>query len=171
MILILGTPDSGKSVLAEKIMSDDGADGDLKKAYIATMEPFGEEGIKRIERHRKQREGKGFVTFEKNVGVDELLPDFIAENINAALLECVSNLVGNEIYKKENADKNDETLTNLICEEIMALDEFLDKYVVVTNDFDFDASYDEETRKYIRITKLVNRVLEERAEKVYFLNK
>ena len=32
--------------------------------YVATMRPFDEEGEKRIERHRRMRDGKGFLTVE-----------------------------------------------------------------------------------------------------------
>lgn len=167
MILIIGSPDSGKSLMAEKIMTEADGESGMKKAYIATMEPYGQEGINRIKKHRKQREGKGFITYEKTTGLEELLPTFAKAGLKFALLECVSNLVGNEIYNKKNAGKNDEELTNLICKEILALDENFDKYVVVTNEFEYEPSFDEETKRYVRITSMVNRLLEERADSVY----
>ena len=58
--LIIGGSASGKSEYAERLVCS--LPG--KRIYAATMEPFGEEGRERIARHRKLREGKGFVTVE-----------------------------------------------------------------------------------------------------------
>ena len=58
--LIIGGSASGKSEYAERLVCP--LPG--KRIYVATMEPFGEEGRERIARHRKLREGKGFVTAE-----------------------------------------------------------------------------------------------------------
>ena len=58
--LIIGGSASGKSEYAERLVCS--LPG--KRIYVATMEPFGEEGRERIARHRKLREGKGFVTAE-----------------------------------------------------------------------------------------------------------
>ena len=45
IIVVIGTPDSGKSALAEKLCCE--LAGSMKKKYIATMVPYGEEGLKR----------------------------------------------------------------------------------------------------------------------------
>ena len=58
--LIIGGSASGKSEYAERLVCS--LPG--KRIYAATMEPFGEEGRERIARHRKLREGRGFVTVE-----------------------------------------------------------------------------------------------------------
>ena len=58
--LIIGGSASGKSEYAERLVCSLSG----KRIYVATMEPFGEEGRERIARHRKLREGKGFVTAE-----------------------------------------------------------------------------------------------------------
>ena len=64
--LIIGGSASGKSEYAERLVCS--LPG--KRIYVATMEPFGEEGRERIARHRKLREGKGFATVEvpRNLG-------------------------------------------------------------------------------------------------------
>lgn len=56
LILVLGGSGSGKSAFAEALTMSFGG----TRAYIATMEPFGEEGRRRIERHRLMRKDKGF---------------------------------------------------------------------------------------------------------------
>ena len=53
--LVIGAAASGKSAYAESLCL--GHDG--PRVYLATMEPFGEEGARRIARHRALREGKG----------------------------------------------------------------------------------------------------------------
>ena len=59
--LVIGAAASGKSAYAESLCL--GHDG--PRVYMATMEPFGEEGARRIARHRALREGKGFSTLER----------------------------------------------------------------------------------------------------------
>ena len=59
--LVIGAAASGKSAYAESLCL--GHDG--PRVYLATMEPFGEEGARRIARHRALREGKGFSTLER----------------------------------------------------------------------------------------------------------
>ena len=56
LIIITGVSGSGKSEYAEQICCR--LAGDNKKYYVATMQPFGEEGRIRIEKHKRQREGK-----------------------------------------------------------------------------------------------------------------
>ena len=60
LCLVIGGSASGKSEYAERHVS--ALPG--RRIYAATMQPFGEEGRQRIARHRKLREGKGFVTIE-----------------------------------------------------------------------------------------------------------
>ncbi|MBP3879053.1 MAG: bifunctional adenosylcobinamide kinase/adenosylcobinamide-phosphate guanylyltransferase [Lachnospiraceae bacterium] len=60
LCLVIGGSASGKSEYAERhVCALPG-----RRIYAATMQPFGEEGRQRIARHRKLREGKGFVTVE-----------------------------------------------------------------------------------------------------------
>ena len=72
MILITGGSGSGKSAYGEKRILEA---GEMTRYYIATMEVFGEEGRKKVERHKMLRQGKGFITIEspKDVGRVEKL--------------------------------------------------------------------------------------------------
>lgn len=164
MILIIGTPNSGKSKFAEDIiLSLDSSDN---KAYIATMEPYGEEGNRRVKKHQKMREGKGFITYEKPRAIGELCDDFTSRNVKTALLECVSNLVGNELYHEAYLEKSNDQITEIIVDEIKCVDSVIDNLVVVTNDFLEDEQYDDETKRYIEVVKLVNAKLLRLADKV-----
>ena len=92
--LVTGGSGSGKSEYAENWLT-----GRNKKdgtyIYIATMQPYTEETMKKIERHHRLRAGKGFRTLEKYTDLSELE---IPKN-QGILLECISNLVANELYR------------------------------------------------------------------------
>ena len=165
-VLILGQAGSGKSALAEDIAVESGGS---RRYYIATMKVYDKEGIARVEKHRRQREGKGFITIERQydlAGVTDMMKD---PGHAVVLLECVSNLVGNELF--ENPDMTDEKRKLLIpakgdartvfAERIFAdiklLSERVACLIVVSNTYEADgASYDDETRLYVRMLELVN---------------
>ena len=153
--LVIGGGGSGKSAFAESIaVSYSG-----KTAYIATMEPYGEEGAKRIERHRKMRADKGFDTIEQYSFINEKT----AENYENVLLECVSNLVANHIFT-ENDENVIENVTNGIGKMIKSVK----NTVIVTNDiFNDGCDYDDITRDYIAKLGAVNCRLAQIADEVY----
>lgn len=157
MILIIGTPDSGKSELAENIMQEISCNE--QKAYIATMIPFDEEGQNRIKKHRIFREGKNFVTIEEAYCVSNTISVLVKEEIKSALLECVSNLVGNVIHSDKNINKQDDTLINDIVKDICNLSSNIENLIVVANNFETKDDYDEDTKRYIYINNSVNEKL------------
>ena len=188
IVLVLGTPDSGKSKIAEDILmrlaaglditgspAEEGgrnesgrlaAPAGMDKLYIATMIPFGEEGDRRIEKHRNMRAGKGFLTVEKYTEVDSLIGEITDLDRKCCLLECMSNLVGNEMHDPRNLSLSDEELEKLITEQVLALGKSCGHLVVVANRFlTEDAGYDDETRRYVRIADRVNEILKAGADK------
>ena len=62
MILVIGGSGSGKSAYAEKVALE--CQKEKRHFYLATMHVFGEEGQKKVERHKRMRAGKGFVTID-----------------------------------------------------------------------------------------------------------
>ncbi len=167
-VLIIGTPDSGKSEKAEALAMELGAGSPImdgasiqKKYYIATMIPYGEEGANRVEKHRKLREGKGFVTIEKPTKVHELIDEISDLQDSTCLLECMSNLIGNEMH---STMRSATEITN----SVMMLAEATSNLVIVTNKFPLeDASYDEDTQKYVKLVNCVNEELSSKVDKVY----
>ena len=92
--MVIGGSGSGKSEFAETICMELPAE---KKCYIATMQAFDEESRARIAKHRKARSGKGFETIEQGTHLEAVcLPGGCT-----ALLECMSNLVANEVFAPE----------------------------------------------------------------------
>ena len=103
--LIIGGSGSGKSAYAEDYVL--AAAADLPKYYIATMQVYDAEGRKKVARHQRLRAGKGFQTIEQPRNMHkaaEIVTRDRKETENEALLECMSNLVANEMFDGETED-------------------------------------------------------------------
>ena len=68
-----------------------------------SMQVFDEEGKQRIERHKNMRSGKNFKTIEQPYNVEEAIEkmDIKDPSKRTALLECMSNLLANEMFSDE----------------------------------------------------------------------
>ena len=155
--LIIGTPGSGKSELAEAIVSADC--GDKTKYYIAAMIPYGQEGSDRVAKHRRMRQGKGFITLEIPFDIDTAP---VTGN-SIALLECVSNLVANELFERHTpAGRCEEK----IISEIGRLAASVDDTVIVSNHFEISDDFDDETRDYSLLMDRINERLRALADEV-----
>ena len=193
--LITGGSGSGKSAYAEKyICHASNEKGFKEKYYIATMQVFDDEGQRKIDRHRRLRAGKGFITIEQPRDIQDAVSKLQSENClktgRSALLECMSNLVANEMFppvdasdtkeagvKKEALDgpdnmrDYDNTLISLVSKkvlkEVSILSENVAELVIVTNNvFEDGVCYDESTMNYIKAMGIVNRGLAAMAESV-----
>lgn len=187
MYLIIGGSGSGKSAYAEELLFSLPDAG--KKYYIATMQVYDEESRRRVQKHRKQREGKRFYTIEQPVHVSGALTQMDAGK-KSAMLECVSNLVANEMFAKDiyaedmyaddphvedmHTDDSDvketglkkskdcsaEAVADKIVDDIMKLHQPLQQLVIVSNNvFEDGVSYDEMTMEYIKTMGIVNQKL------------
>ncbi len=146
MIFILGGSGSGKSLFAEEAARKNGA----PLYYVATMRPYGEEAQQRIARHRKQRTQKGFTTVECYTR-----PDLLCWNgTETVLLECMSNLLLNEMTENENFSETE------FLQQIAALERKVKTLYLVSNDISSDGCvYDAFTERYRKIMGNVNRAL------------
>lgn len=165
LVMITGGSGSGKSAYAERVLSAlaEREEKSCRSYYLATMMVYGEEGRRKVERHRKLREGKGFVTVEQPLDIADCP---LEAGENAALLECMSNLAANEMFREETPKMSGEVAEKIIA-EIDVLREQLSYLVIVTNNvFEDGISYEEETMNYIRALGEINRKLAERADVV-----
>ena len=109
-VLILGGSASGKSKIAEETICSF-CEG--QKYYIATMKVGNdEENIERVAKHREQRKEKNFVTIECPNNRDNALKEMSAKK--NALLECVSNLVANEMFFKAEIASVEDTVNKVV---------------------------------------------------------
>ncbi len=176
--IILGGSGSGKSEYAEdyllqrhllqqknQILKKERLDkNELERngnlIYIATMQPFGKEMEQKIKRHQLMRQKKNFTTLECYTGLAEIsLPEkaFV-------LLECMSNLVANEMFSEQGA--REHTLEEVLS-GIERLSHQGAELVVVTNNvFEDGYNYDRSTMEYLRILGEINVSISRRADQV-----
>lgn len=162
LVIVSGGAASGKSELGERICVQLGA----HPAYIATMQPFGDEAAQRIEKHRRDRAGRGFTTYEAYdcAALGGLAhPQFTIDH-GCALLECMSNLCANEIFSAGAAPEHAPAVIMQAVERLMA---GLRGLVIVTNEVCLDAEhYSAETRAYMAALAKVNTLLAAKADAV-----
>lgn len=178
--LVTGGSGSGKSAYAESLLSS--CEG--IRYYIATMQIYDAEGEKKVERHRKLRAGKGFLTIESPMNVGKIRFACAGEAEQAqyrqgaerkvqgssgkksALLECMSNLTANEMFTKDGM-KSEEEVVEKIVSEIQTLSQKLDNLVIVTNNvFEDGVIYDAGTMEYLRALGRINAALARLADRV-----
>lgn len=179
MLLVVGGSGSGKSACAEQIAVKAGDGGSL--FYLATMQIYDAEGEKKVARHRKLREGKGFCTIEQPRDLAEAAGK-IREAGNririsagqreasikaVALLECMSNLVANEMFPDGEPQRTADMVAEKVIREVKLLLETLEELVIVTNNvFEDGILYDPSTVEYNKALGAVNTRLAAMADTV-----
>lgn len=173
MILINGGSSSGKSAFAEnlieeqekkeevvaestgKLMRGGARKTDMRhqpSCYLATMIAWDEECRERIRKHRKSGKKRIFMTIE--CPVDLLKAEVPARS--RCLLECVSNLAANEMYRRDMEDPENGAMERIL-EGIRMISKNSDFLVIVTNDVSGDQGpYSEETEAYRKLLGGIN---------------
>lgn len=162
IFFVTGGASCGKSAFAEGLCMALGGD----KVYLAAMKPFGVEGAARVRKHRAQRAGKGFRTVEC---FDGLSPIIASGELKGAtvLLECLGNVVANEMFSMVDADEsagsndaleNDVTVEAMIDvfyrveSEISSIAQQCSHLVVIGNEVGSDGiCHTEEMQRYQRL--------------------
>ena len=158
LILVSGGSASGKSKYAEDLVAAAPAGPRL---YVATMEVWDEESRRRVERHRAMRADKHFETLERYTDLCGLE---VPED-SILLLECMSNLVANEMFDESGAK---EGTVEPLVEALHHLRKKARLLVVVTNEIFSDGlEYDPETKKYQAYLGAVNCRMAEEADGFY----
>lgn len=165
ILFVTGKPDSGKSRIAED-RAVQMAHGNLY--YVATMKIYDEEGEKRVEKHRRQRAGKGFVTIECPFAVRQVLTAMKTPESSTLLLECIPNLIGNEMFENPERQMPDadgiERFLDPLYEELCEMAKAVDNLVIVSAEYDAlcpeeKTGSDRETSIYIAAIEAMNRRL------------
>ena len=151
--LIIGGAASGKSEEAERLsVSLPG-----ERIYLATMPPWDEECRERIVRHQRRRAALGFRTIEKYTGLEDLA---IGRKANV-LLECLGNLLANELYSPEGGG------TKAVLSGVGHIRRSALHLTIVTNEvFSGGADYGEDTIRYMKALAKINRLLAQEADLV-----
>lgn len=153
LTLVIGGAASGKSEFAENLVLT--LPG--RRVYVATMEPYDGECLARIEKHRRQRAGKGFLTLERYRDLGGLE---VPTGANV-LLECMSNLLANELYSPQGGG------SAAVLGGVERLCARCANLTIVTNEvFSGGKDYEGDTLRYLRALGSVNRALAARANRV-----
>ncbi len=169
MVLVIGGSGSGKSEFAEREACVLGGEYGGRKYYVAAMRVFDEEGQRKVERHRRMRMGKGFDTIEQFTDIF-LAAERMGERPRTVLLECMSNLVANEMFDGTGAGggwRTAEAVAGKVVRDVEMLLGRTDHLVVVSgNVFEDGMVYEESVTEYIRAMGQVNRRLAFMADRV-----
>lgn len=173
--LVYGGSSSGKSRFAEDLMWKSDFEN---RYYLATMKKS-DDTKERIRRHRSLREGKGFVTLEYDVDIPnavfemEKMEKSGEKRLNSPkqqrilLLECMSNLVANEMFRDGVMHRADDCAEKILA-DIKELSKQVDSLVIVTNNvFEDGISYDEGTKEYLKCLGRINQSLAQVSDEVY----
>lgn len=174
--IVYGGSASGKSSYAESFAMS--LQGEGRLLYIATMYPYkwntteiDPETMQRIERHRAMRADKGFDTVECYRHVEHI----VAKRQDVLLLECMSNLLANEMYLEPDSNAGSDMaetmspVSNKIVQALIDLSTRVQELVIVTNDVFSDGgslTYDESTREYVKNLSEINCALAREAATV-----
>jgi adenosylcobinamide kinase/adenosylcobinamide-phosphate guanylyltransferase len=170
LYVITGGSASGKSEYAETVAVYEHTKHFPKGMlyYVASMYPYDQECEQKILRHKKMRRGKGFHTLEQYVHNTRTE----AGDSDVFLIECMSNLLANEMYLEEGicaryGKEAREQIPDEICHSIEQLEKQAGSVIVVTNEvFSDGRQYDLETNDYIRLLGEINQKLAKRADAV-----
>ena len=153
LTLVIGGAASGKSEFAENLVLT--LPG--RRVYVATLEPYDGECLARIEKHRRQRAGKGFLTLERYRDLGGLE---VPTGANV-LLECMSNLLANELYSPQGGG------SAAVLGGVERLCARCANLTIVTNEvFSGGKDYEGDTLRYLLALGSVNRALAARANRV-----
>ena len=155
--LITGGIKSGKSSFALKLSKSYKA-----KAFVATGIPFDEEMKKRISKHKKERHGKGFDTYEEPIKVYEVLQN-LNSKYDVVIFDCLTTYLGNLFFYEKNID---EYIDKLI-ETIKKIDYRL---IIVTNEVGWGIIPENKlARKFAEVLGNTNKKIAKIADEVYLM--
>lgn len=128
--------------------------------YVATMMPFGEETLKKIERHKLMRKDKGFKTIECFYELEKIE----IEKDSLVLLECMSNLVANEMFSLK---KDRQRVVDDVLRGVERLKDITSNLIIISNEvFSDGLEYDKESIEYIKCLGEINRKIAKMADQV-----
>ena len=124
--------------------------------YVATMRSVDSEDDERILRHRRERDGWGFITVEQPVDVGEILSK--CDRNGSILLDSVTALLANEMFLPDGSVN--ENAADKIIREFWEILKNIENIVIVSDYIYSDAFlYDATTEKYRKSLAEIDRAL------------
>ena len=177
IVLVVGGAKSGKSMFAQNLSKSlneslknpisGQLDGEIEREvgklyYVATMNPYDLEDLKRIENHLREREGYGFNTIEETLNMSKV--SSLIKEEDTVLIDSITSPVTNYMFRGKEfyKDVSDDILSGIL--EIINNS----KNVVIVSDYLFSDSiqYDCYTENFRKEIGVVNRKLAKIADTV-----
>lgn len=166
MILVIGGSGSGKSSYAEDLACTLSKTDNTPRYYLATMQISDDEGLRKVKRHKALRYGKEFLTIEQPVHIENALLK-MENGKKTVLLECISNLVANEMFAQASQPIAKEIVTRNVIKGMEQLKKETSHLIVVSNNvFEDGMTYDQSTMDYIYAMGEINQALAAFADRV-----
>lgn len=161
LTLVIGGSGSGKSEYAEQLAMN--LAGKSPRFYLATMQIWDDECRARIERHRKQRAGRGFITVECPCALSKIETAAL-DTRGTILLEDLGNLAANELYAPRADLPTAETAVLAGVAHLAAASRHL---VIVSNEVcTGGTNYAGDTDLYLRLLGRLHQHIAQRADGV-----
>ena len=163
-IFISGGCKNGKSYYAQHLAHAQWAKHQTGSLYyIATMRPVDTEDDDRIARHRREREGWGFLAIEQPVDIEKILE--VTGNENSFLLDSLTALLANEMFMPDG--KVNELAADKIIAALLQITKKIKNIVIVSDYIYSDAIlYDPLTTQYKESLARIDRTAAENSDVV-----
>lgn len=162
LVFVSGGVRSGKSSFAEKYILN--LSDDRMKHYIATSVITDQEMKERIERHKRER-SESWITWEKPMDIGELNAHFNNEDV--VLLDCLTILTANELFKDNNLVSPNIVFKKIVS-EIDTIQQHVRLLLVVSNDiFSSGISTDTGTFTYMKLLGALHQELVNKSTSSY----
>ena len=168
IVLITGGARSGKSSYALDVCEQLGA----KRLFVATCPNLDSEMNERVDRHKKEREGRGWVTIEETMDLTRVFQQN-AHNYEVMLLDCITLWVNNILF---SWDEKKEELNDFIIKErtsdwLKVARKIPGTLVCVTNEVGLGIVPDNAlARKYRDLVGTVNQTIGNNADEVVLVS-
>ena len=160
-LFVSGGVRSGKSEWAERaalVLSPD-----APRVYLATARVSDEDMRRRVERHRRARSGRGFLTVERERGLTGVLESIPKGAL--VLLECLPNWAANEMFLEDGSVRGVHEVRGEVLRSALALKDRVRDLIIVSDDIFSDGGhYDAAVEDYVRLLGELHVLLAARAD-------
>ena len=167
IILVIGGTRSGKSYYAQRCGEALGS----PRCFVATGRASDKEMLERIEKHRRERSEKQWVTYEEPIDIKRILE--VHPNFRTYLIDCLTLWISNlmEQHHKQDRRLHEDELVYEINELIDFIENQSGTFIFVSNEVGMGVVPDNKVaRLYRDLVGLCNRLVAERAQEVILVS-
>lgn len=168
ILLITGGARSGKSSYALELAESLAE----RKLFVATCPDLDAEMADRVDRHKKERQGRGWATIECQIDLASVFTTQ-ARDYDVILVDCITLWVNNILYIHENTSVavNDSTIAELCGAWLQQAGRLQATVIMVTNEVGLGVVPDNAlARKYRDLVGTCNQLIAKRADEVVLVS-